>query len=133
MPIYGYRCAACGHQKDILQKMSDAPLTVCPACGEAAFTKEVSAPAFQLKGTGWYVTDFRDGNSGAKKTDAAKEGSEAKADAGKGAVEATDSKAADTKAADTKSSESKAGDKSSAADKKASPAPAPAPAPAAKS
>tara|TARA_R110001606_G_scaffold362610_1_gene516429 strand:- start:117 stop:470 length:354 start_codon:yes stop_codon:yes gene_type:complete len=62
MPIYGYRCAECGHQKDVLQKLSDAPLTQCPACGAQSFSKEVSAPAFQLKGTGWYVTDFRDGN-----------------------------------------------------------------------
>ena len=61
MPIYGYRCSECGHQKDVLQKMSDAPLTECPSCGAQSFTKEVSAPAFQLKGTGWYVTDFRDG------------------------------------------------------------------------
>jgi len=137
MPIYGYRCAACGHQKDVLQKMSDAPLTECPACGEAAFTKEVSAPAFQLKGTGWYVTDFRDGNSGGKKPDATKEGGEAKAgeggdtasaDAGKGAAASTDSKTADNKSTDTKSSDSAAGNKSGAADKKASPAPAPAPA-----
>lgn len=66
MPIYGYRCSACGHQKDVLQKLSDPPLTHCPACGAEQFAKQVSAPAFQLKGTGWYVTDFRDGNQGQK-------------------------------------------------------------------
>ena len=60
MPIYAYRCGSCGFQKDVLQKLSDAPLTVCPSCGEPAFSKQLSAPAFQLKGTGWYVTDFRD-------------------------------------------------------------------------
>jgi putative FmdB family regulatory protein len=65
MPIYAYRCAACGHAKDVLQKLSDAPLTQCPACGEARFEKQVTAAGFQLKGSGWYVTDFRDG--GAKK------------------------------------------------------------------
>ena len=60
MPIYAYRCDACGFQKDVLQKMSDSALTLCPSCGASAFAKQLSAPAFQLKGTGWYVTDFRD-------------------------------------------------------------------------
>ncbi|HEX8955611.1 MAG TPA: FmdB family zinc ribbon protein [Burkholderiaceae bacterium] len=62
MPIYAYRCEACGFAKDVLQKMSDAPLTECPGCGKSAFKKQVTAAGFQLKGTGWYVTDFR--NSG---------------------------------------------------------------------
>ncbi|MFT3719945.1 FmdB family zinc ribbon protein [Pseudorhodoferax sp.] len=61
MPIYAYKCSACGHAKDVLQKISDAPLTVCPSCGAAAFAKQVTAAGFQLKGSGWYVTDFRDG------------------------------------------------------------------------
>lgn len=61
MPIYAYRCAACGHAKDVLQKLSDAPLTDCPACGAPRFEKQVTAAGFQLKGSGWYVTDFRDG------------------------------------------------------------------------
>jgi putative FmdB family regulatory protein len=61
MPIYAYRCAACGHAKDVLQKLSDVPLTDCPACGAARFEKQVTAAGFQLKGSGWYVTDFRDG------------------------------------------------------------------------
>ncbi|MDA8444683.1 FmdB family zinc ribbon protein [Paracidovorax valerianellae] len=65
MPIYAYKCGSCGHAKDVLQKMSDAPLTVCPACGAEAFSKQVTAAGFQLKGSGWYVTDFRGGNSGA--------------------------------------------------------------------
>lgn len=68
MPIYAYRCAACGHAKDVLQKLSDAPLTDCPACGAPRFEKQVTAAGFQLKGSGWYVTDFRDGQ--AKKGDA---------------------------------------------------------------
>ncbi|HSI50910.1 MAG TPA: FmdB family zinc ribbon protein [Ideonella sp.] len=65
MPIYAYRCAACGHSRDVLQKMSDAQLTVCPACGAEQFQKQVTAAGFQLKGSGWYATDFRGGNSGA--------------------------------------------------------------------
>lgn len=60
MPIYAYQCSACGFTKDVLQKFSDAPLTVCPSCGQSSFGKQLTAPAFQLKGTGWYVTDFRD-------------------------------------------------------------------------
>ena len=64
MPIYAYRCAACGHSRDVLQKMSDAPLTACPACGADQFQKQVTAAGFQLKGSGWYVTDFRGGSGG---------------------------------------------------------------------
>ena len=59
MPIYAYKCGSCGHAKDVLQKMSDPLLTVCPACGEAAFSKQVTAAGFQLKGSGWYVTDYK--------------------------------------------------------------------------
>ena len=66
MPIYAYKCSACGFAKDALQKMSDAPLTVCPACGASTFEKQVTAAGFQLKGSGWYVTDFREGGSGKK-------------------------------------------------------------------
>ncbi len=64
MPIYAYRCSACGHAKDVLQKLSDAPLTTCPACSAESFSKQITAAGFQLKGSGWYVTDFRGGNSG---------------------------------------------------------------------
>lgn len=64
MPIYAYRCEACGFAKDVLQKISDAPLTDCPTCGKAEFRKQVTAAGFQLKGTGWYVTDFRGGSNG---------------------------------------------------------------------
>ena len=60
MPIYASKCSSCGHAKDVLQKISDAPLSVCPACGAASFAKQVTAAGFQLKGSGWYVTDFRD-------------------------------------------------------------------------
>jgi putative FmdB family regulatory protein len=63
MPIYAYRCDECGFAKDVLQKMSDPVLTVCPSCGKPSFKKQVTAAGFQLKGTGWYVTDFRGGNT----------------------------------------------------------------------
>ena len=62
MPIYAYKCESCGHAKDVLQKMSDDPLTVCPSCGQASFKKQLTAAGFQLKGSGWYVTDFREGS-----------------------------------------------------------------------
>lgn len=68
MPIYAYRCAACGYQKDALQKLSDPPLTQCPECGQETFSKQVTAAGFQLKGSGWYVTDFRGGNNPAAAT-----------------------------------------------------------------
>jgi putative FmdB family regulatory protein len=72
MPIYEYRCGECGHEKEVLQRLNDAPLTDCPKCGKRSFKKLMSAAGFQLKGTGWYATDFK--NSGAKpaaKTDKA--------------------------------------------------------------
>ena len=62
MPIYAYKCESCGHAKDVLQKMSDDPLTVCQSCGQASFKKQLTAAGFQLKGSGWYVTDFREGS-----------------------------------------------------------------------
>ena len=65
MPIYAYKCGSCGYAKDVLQKLSDAPLTVCTECGAHAFSKQVTAAGFQLKGSGWYVTDFRGGNTAA--------------------------------------------------------------------
>lgn len=73
MPIYAYKCESCGFSKDVLQKMSDAPLSVCPQCNVSSFKKQLTAAGFQLKGSGWYVTDFRGGNNGApaaKPTDA---------------------------------------------------------------
>jgi putative FmdB family regulatory protein len=68
MPIYAYRCDECGFAKDVLQKMSDPVLTVCPSCGKSSFKKQVTAAGFQLKGTGWYVTDFRGGSAPATGT-----------------------------------------------------------------
>lgn len=81
MPIYAYRCQECGHSKDVIQKFSDAPLTQCPACGADAFRKQLTAPAFQLKGSGWYVTDFRDSGK-SKSSEAGKPDSTAAASGG---------------------------------------------------
>jgi len=77
MPIYAYRCASCGHSRDVLQKMSDPVLTTCPVCGADQFQKQVTAAGFQLKGSGWYATDFKGGNAPAPAA--------APADAGAGA------------------------------------------------
>ena len=74
MPIYAYRCESCGHAKDVLQKISDPLLTVCPACGAAEFKKQVTSAGFQLKGSGWYVTDFRGGKTETSKESAAESG-----------------------------------------------------------
>ena len=63
MPIYAYRCDECGFAKDVLQKVSDPVLTVCPTCGKPSFKKQLTAAGFQLKGTGWYATDFRGGTA----------------------------------------------------------------------
>lgn len=83
MPIYEYRCEVCGHQDEHLQKVSDAALTVCPACGKPKYRKLLSAAGFQLKGTGWYATDFKGGKKTADaKTETKPEGkTESKSDA----------------------------------------------------
>ncbi len=65
MPIYAYRCASCGHSRDVLQKISDPQLTTCPACGIEQFQKQITAAGFQLKGSGWYATDFKGGGTSA--------------------------------------------------------------------
>ncbi|APW47289.1 FmdB family zinc ribbon protein [Rhodoferax antarcticus] len=64
MPIYAYKCDSCGFAKDVLQKMSDALLSECPSCGKSTFTKQLTAAGFQLKGSGWYATDFKGGSGG---------------------------------------------------------------------
>ena len=69
MPIYEYRCEHCGHQADHLQKVSEKPLAKCPACGKKAYKKLLSAAGFQLKGSGWYATDFKGGPAKTKKTE----------------------------------------------------------------
>jgi putative FmdB family regulatory protein len=62
MPIYAYACSDCGLQKDVMQKMSDAPLSICPECGKETFTKQLTSAGFQLKGSGYYATDFKNGS-----------------------------------------------------------------------
>ena len=91
MPIYAYRCASCGHALDVLQKLSDPVLTVCPSCGEPALRKQLTAAGFQLKGSGWYATDFRGGNSAAAakpEGEAGKEGGDKPATGDKPAADA---------------------------------------------
>ncbi len=125
MPIYSYRCESCEHTQDVLQKISDLPLAVCPACGASAFKKQVTAAGFQLKGSGWYATDFR--NPPAAKADAKgnseKDAGSAEPASGEKAAQGNDSNAKE-EASSTKTSEasSPASDKSSA-----SPSPSPAP------
>ncbi len=96
MPIYAYRCEACGFAKDVLQKISDAPLTDCPECGKSSFRKQLTAAGFQLKGTGWYVTDFRGGSGGTSAP------ASAKADAGSGASSGADSASPTASSGDSK-------------------------------
>jgi putative FmdB family regulatory protein len=78
MPIYEYRCSGCGFQKEYLQKVSEAPMSVCPSCNKASFVKMLTAAGFQLKGSGWYATDFKSGPKA--KPDASR--SDAKAESG---------------------------------------------------
>jgi putative FmdB family regulatory protein len=78
MPIYEYRCAACGHTEDHLQKISEAALTKCPACGKKKYQKQLTAAGFQLKGSGWYATDFK--STSKKSEDKADSKAEAKTD-----------------------------------------------------
>jgi putative FmdB family regulatory protein len=128
MPIYEYRCAACGHYTDALQKMSDAPLRKCPECGKSKLQRLVSAPQFRLKGDGWYETDFKGDNEkkrnlvekgGAEDSSAPAEKSESSADAApKEAAPAADkAKPADAKpkAKPTKSASKPAASKKPAA------------------
>ena len=124
MPIYAYRCERCGHAKDVLRKVSDPVLTVCPACGEPTFRKQVTAAGFQLKGSGWYVTDFRGDKPSGKPAEAGADG---------------DAKPADAKSADAKNGDAAAdaggkangpadGGKASKPETSATPPPAAAPA-----
>jgi len=112
MPIYAYRCTSCGHAKDVLRKMSDPPLSVCPACGAATFAKQVTAAGFQLKGSGWYVTDFRGDKNAKKPADAA---AAPAGDAAKPASEATPAKPAGDAAPSKPAGEGAAGKPAAAA------------------
>ncbi|TRZ67751.1 MAG: zinc ribbon domain-containing protein [Comamonadaceae bacterium] len=100
MPIYAYKCESCGFAKDVLQKISDPHLSDCPQCGKAAFQKQVTAAGFQLKGSGWYVTDFRGGDTAKAPA--------AGAVAGAGAEASTTPATSDSSAASASSSDSSA-------------------------
>ena len=97
MPIYAYRCETCGHAKDVLQRLSDPVLVVCPACGASTFRKQLTAAGFQLKGSGWYATDFK----GAPKVPATDGGTEVKPASGDDA-KSTEGKSTDGKPAEAK-------------------------------
>ena len=109
MPIYAYKCESCGFAKDVLQKMSDTPLSVCPQCGVSSFKKQLTAAGFQLKGSGWYVTDFRGGNNGvsAAKPAESQAGSSSSADAGSTAASSAAPASAAPAAASAPSASSK--------------------------
>ena len=104
MPIYEYLCNSCGAEKEHLQKISDAPIAVCPACGSSDYVKRISAAGFQLKGSGWYVTDFKNNKTQQAETKpAAKENSESTPSATPATTEAAvkkDSSSASTATAD---------------------------------
>ena len=117
MPIYAYRCSSCGHAKDVLQKISDPRLTDCPACGAATFEKQLTSAGFQLKGSGWYVTDFRDGK---------KDGANSGVGEAKTSVPAASATSTDTTAPAAAASTTPAA--ASPAPATSTPAPAPAPA-----
>ena len=80
MPIYEYRCGSCGFQKEFLQKLSDPVLTTCPECNKESFSKMLTAAGFQLKGSGWYATDFKNGSSSKPATKSSDAGGESKSD-----------------------------------------------------
>jgi putative FmdB family regulatory protein len=131
MPIYAYRCEHCGHAKDVLQKLSDPVLTECPACGEPTFRKQVTAAGFQLKGSGWYVTDFKGDKPAGKAVDA-----DPKTDSNDGDAKRADGKTGDATATESpKTNGSPDGGKSATSEPSVSApstaAPAPAAAPAA--
>ncbi len=121
MPIYAYRCTECGHAQDVLQKISDPVLTQCPACGAMAYAKQVTAAGFQLKGSGWYVTDFRDGNKAAARKDGAA------APAEPGATPPADAKPAAGGEAGAAAAPAKAAETTTPAAPAAAPSPTPAP------
>ena len=121
MPIYEYACPDCSYQNDHLRKLADAPIAVCPKCGSTKYYKKISAAGFALKGTGWYVTDFRNGNTGQKSGDKKADGTDVPPPGG-------DSKSADGTSATSSNADSAAAPATSTPAAAPSPAPAPAPA-----
>ena len=125
MPIYAYRCSNCGHAQDLLQRMADPVLTNCPACGQATYVKQVTAAGFQLKGSGWYVTDFRGDNKPAKSAEAGDAEKAGSKDAEKGAEKGTGNGVEKGGDAPASGAQVKGETKSGEAGKKAEAAPAP--------
>jgi len=123
MPFYEYLCGACGHDLEVLQKISEEPLVFCPECGEKTLKKQISKAAFRLKGTGWYETDFKDGgkNKSADSSDKSKSsskdtGKDSKSDSKSKTSDSGDGKSSSSKDSSSKStSESKSSSTSSAA------------------
>jgi putative FmdB family regulatory protein len=99
MPIYAYRCQDCGHELEVLQKISDAPLTDCPACQRPGLAKQVTAAGFHLKGSGWYATDFK--GNGTKPKEAKAEGKSVDAEAKPEGAKPAESTPATAKATDS--------------------------------
>jgi putative FmdB family regulatory protein len=99
MPIYAYKCASCGFAKDVLQKISDPQLTQCPQCGAETFNKQITAAGFQLKGSGWYATDFRGGSTPAADKSTENSAGKATPDSAKTEAKPADSKSTDSKPA----------------------------------
>ncbi|MBC7602114.1 MAG: zinc ribbon domain-containing protein [Ramlibacter sp.] len=108
MPIYAYKCATCGFAKDVLRKISDPPLTACPECGAETFVKQVTAAGFQLKGSGWYATDFKNGSGAPAAAPADKSGDKSGDAAATGEAKPAESKPAESKSAESKPAESAA-------------------------
>jgi putative FmdB family regulatory protein len=125
MPIYEYQCSECGQKKEALQKLSDAPLKDCPACGKPTLTKLISAAGFQLKGSGWYVTDFRGGKSTKPETEKSSAKASGDSKAGGDRNSNSSDKSGESKPAEAQSTESAkpaaaAGGTTTTADSKAS-------------
>ena len=118
MPIYEYECGACGDSHEFIQKFSEGPKRKCPSCGKLRLKKMVSAAAFHLKGTGWYVTDFRDGGKGKNKDGAGKDGGD-KSSSKESSASSSDSSSSDSKSKSSseksKSKSKKPGSKSASA------------------
>ena len=118
MPIYAYKCSSCGHGADVIQKLSDAPLTVCTACGQTTFSKQITAAGFQLKGSGWYATDFKNGAKGAKKdADSAEKPAEKSGEAKPAEVKTGESKTTESSTSEKKT-EAKTDTKANSSDTK---------------
>ena len=115
MPIYAYKCSSCGHALDVLQKVSDALLRSCPNCGAETFAKQLTAAGFQLKGTGWYATDFKNGSGDGKRATESKETEPKPAEPKTNEPKTTEPKGTESKGTEPKGTEPKGTDSKRAA------------------